>query len=68
MGSPFPMCEALGVEIEESVILAIAKKAIAHPRSVVRRFAGLAVRGDVGRRIDAAIAEWRDAQAKAAAQ
>jgi hypothetical protein len=43
--------------IDDTVVAALAEEADADPRSVVRRLAGLKVRGRAGRRIDAAIAK-----------
>ena len=43
--------------VDESVVRQLAVVADVDPRSVVRRLAGLPVRGRVGRRIDTAIAQ-----------
>jgi hypothetical protein len=43
--------------IDDVTVARIADRASADPRSVVRRLAGLPVRGRAGARIDAALAE-----------
>lgn len=45
--------------LDDATIARIADRASCDPRSVVRRLAGLPVKGRAGARIDAAIAEWR---------
>ncbi len=51
--------------IDDTVVAALAEEADADPRSVVRRLAGLKVRGRAGRRIDAAIAKRLQPEAHA---
>lgn len=43
--------------LDDSAVDAIAKEASAHPHSVVRRLAGLPVRGLAGQRIDCELAK-----------
>lgn len=45
--------------LDDATIARIADRASADPRSVIRRLAGLPVKGRAGARIDAAIREWR---------
>ena len=49
--------------IDNETVETIARDADADPRSVVRRLAGLPVKGRPGRRIDDALARRRRAQA-----
>lgn len=45
------------LSLDDAAVARLAERAAADPRSVLRRLAGLRVRGRVGARIDAAIEE-----------
>jgi hypothetical protein len=45
--------------LDDAFVQEVARKADADPRSVVRRLAGLQVRGRSGKRIDAAVESMR---------
>lgn len=51
--------ERPGASIDDATVRALADRACVDARSVVRRLAGLPVRGRAGARIDAALEEWR---------
>jgi hypothetical protein len=58
------MREAPGMQhdatsIDDAAIARIADRASVDPRTVIRRLAGLPVRGRAGARVDAALAEYR---------
>lgn len=54
-------------DVTDEFVERVAKLALANPRTVVRRLAGLPVRGAVGKRIDAVIARLRSTNGVASA-